>query len=217
MAVTLIESMGNDLSIVNAARVSYGGESKELTDRDEGLLNYLMRERHGSPFEMVVFKFKIETPIAVAREWMRHRIGSFSEISTRYVELKNGAYVPPVANIRTQVGKPGHYTFEPMELGKALRVQAMFHYYNEQAQTAYKALLDMGVAKELARNVLPLGTYTEFIWTVNLRSALNFLSLRLAPNALVEIREQAQQVLWEVEKIVPVTMELWEEHGRPTP
>lgn len=214
MSVELIESMGNDLSIVNAARVSYGSESTELSDRDRGLIGYLARNRHGTPFEMVVFKFRVKCPIGVSREWQRHRIGSFNEISTRYVEMKPDFYVPDDTSVRKQTGKPGHYQFVAMNADVSRAVQTTMMLAYEQAYAAYEQLLLFGTAKELARNVLPLGLMTEFIWTVNLRSLLNFLSLRTAESALLEIRREACQVERLVRDIVPVAMEAWDSGGK---
>jgi thymidylate synthase (FAD) len=114
MTVTLIRSGGDDLAIVNAARVSYAKQSMELSEADKGLINYLAKNHHGTPFEMVEFWFHVHTPIGVAREWQRHRIGSFNEVSTRYVTMPNEAYLPLFEDMRTQVGKPGHYKFEPI-------------------------------------------------------------------------------------------------------
>ncbi|HWO94067.1 MAG TPA: FAD-dependent thymidylate synthase [Dehalococcoidia bacterium] len=214
MTVELLGHLGDDLAIVNAARVSYGRESRELTERDAGLIRFLARERHGTPFEHVVFTFRVTTSIAVAREWFRHRMGSFNEISTRYVEMNDEFYLPPPENVRRQVGKPGAYHFEPVAEDEArAAIEAMRSAY-EHAYQAYKELLDSGVAKELARNVLPLGMLTQFIWTVNFRSVTNFLSLRTASNALLEIRQEAQQVEELVEKVLPHAYAAWVEGGR---
>jgi thymidylate synthase (FAD) len=212
VAVELIDHMGSDLSIVNAARVSFHKRSDEVGERERGLIGFLMRNRHGTPFEMVQFQFRVRVPIGVAREWQRHRIGSFNEESTRYVEMRPDFYVPPPEAVRVQVGKPGAYTFEPHEDPDGACI-LMVDAYNA-AYAAYETLLERGVAKELARNVLPLGLLTEFIWSVNLRSLLNFLSLRTAPNALLEIRQEAEQVERLVEPIVPAALASWRECGK---
>lgn len=243
MSVELLDTMGDDLAIVLAARVSYAKEStwdvrcarcdvlwkqephvdpccgqdgytKTLEPADAGLISYLARNRHGTPFEMVVFKFRVRCPIGVAREWQRHRIGSFNEVSTRYHEMETEFYVPEPEAVRTQVGKPGHYTMvsADADLAKRARFEMTSHY--AAARESYKWLLEMGIAKELARNVLPLGLMTEFIWAVNLRSLTNFLSLRTAPSALLEIRQEAEQVEQHVARIVPVAYAAWVEGGR---
>jgi thymidylate synthase (FAD) len=239
MKVELLKAPDTDLDIANAARVSYDKESdwdwsackglecetltgcsymgvhRALRPADAGLIRYLMREHHGTPFEMVDFKFRVRVPIGVAREWMRHRIGSYNEVSTRYVKMDDEFYLPAGDALRTQVGKPGHYTFEPLPLSvAALTAQRMSRAYSE-AYGAYCALLEQGAAKEVARNVLPLGLYTQFIWKINGRSLMNFLSLRLAPNALLEIRQCAEQVYELVKPVTPVMWEAWEQYRRP--
>lgn len=189
MKVELLRHMGDDLTIVNAARVSYAKESTWATDddglritnalkvSDQGLLNYLMRNRHGTPFEMVQFQFRVHVPIGVAREWMRHRIGSFNEVSTRYVEMARDWYVPPPEAVREQTGKPGHYIMNTITDPAVVdEIQQRMYTTYKYAHNAYEDLLAMGVAKELARNVLPLGLMTQFYWSVNLRSLFNFLS-----------------------------------------
>lgn len=214
MKVELLDSMGNDLAVINAARVSLGNESREMGSRERGLMNYLMREHHGTPFEMVDFKFRVHVPIGVSREWMRHR-DSYNEISTRYVEMEPTFYFPENENVRTQVGKPGHYTFETMNHGDASDALGMMNLAYQTAWKQYTAMLKLGVAKEVARNVLPLGIYTQFIWKVNLRSLLNFLKLRLGPTALLEIRQCAQMVFDLIEPIAPATITAWEAWSRP--
>lgn len=217
MAVELIASMGDDLSIVNAARVSFHKRSESMGESERGLTGFLMRNHHGTPFEMVQFQFRARVPIGVAREWFRHRIGSFNEESTRYVEMRPDFYVPSPCDVREQVGKPGHYTMQTMEGLKARDAIALMEHCNEKSYESYQKLLDMGVARELARNVLPLGLLTEFVWSVNLRSLFNFLSLRTAPNALLEIRVEAQEVERLADAVVPCAMEAWRECERVAP
>lgn len=217
MSVTLIDHLGSDLSIVNAARVSLGKRSDELSDADRGLIGYLMRNRHGTPFEMVVFQFHAHVPIGVGREWLRHRIGSFNEISTRYVEMEPDFYVPDNEAMRTQTGKPGHYTFGPLNMVVSAEARLLMRRQYEQIYITYQTLLQKGVAKEVARNVLPLGLMTQFYWTVNLRSLFNFLSLRTAPTALLEIRREAEEVERLIEPVVPVALAAWREQGKIAP
>ena len=191
--VELLEIMGNDLSVVNAAKVSFAAQVKEIDESSIGLINYLMKNKHATPFEHVIFKFRIKAPIFVTREWMRHRWSSFNEMSMRYhVPPVIDYYIPANSSIRKQVGKPGAYTFEEIEDAelKSLvnrRMQEVIGY----ADLVYRDLLDLGVAKEIARCVLPVSQYTEFIWTVNARSLINFISLRNESNAQYEIQQYA--------------------------
>jgi len=222
--VTLEEVMGDDLAIVNAARVSFVKRSswldtkqRLLKEADAGLINYLMRERHGTPFEMVQFRFRVRTSIRVMREWQRHRIGGYNEVSTRYVEMKPEFFVPDLPAVRVQTGKPGHYVMETASSDVADVVIAAMRRSHKEAWEHYQNLLSYGVAKELAAYVLPLGTYTEQIWSVNLRSAFNFLSLRNAATALREIRHAAVLVEQKIEEVVPYAYRAFNECGRHSP
>ena len=215
--VTLIDSLADDLMVVNAARVSFGRMSEALVDADKGLIQFLMREHHGTPFEHNCFIFKVEAPLFVAREWFRHRIGSFNEYSGRYSVIEERLYVPSEDAIRTQVGKPGAYTFEQMnpedaETSQNFIGEAVYHSFD-----VYKQLIVLGVAKELARTVIPLATFTEFYWTVNARSLMNFLSLRNHPAAQYEIRVLAEKVEEVFAAVMPVTYEAWISAGRVAP
>jgi thymidylate synthase (FAD) len=203
--VRLDGALADDLSVVNAARVSFGVRKTELEPADEGLIRFLMRERHGTPFEHNTFRFHIRCPIFVVREWMRHRISSFNERSARYSELDDAFYVPAAEDVRTQVGRPGAYTFERMDDDAAERTRQRMQEVYEVAYATYRALLDDGVAKEIARAVLPVGIYTEFYWTLNARSLMNFLSLRNADAAQLEIRAYAQAVERHFAARMPVT------------
>lgn len=221
--------MGSDLSVVNAARVSYAKESDwehfvagtstppTLKESDRGLINYLMKNRHGTPFEMVQFKFRVKCPIGVAREWQRHRIGSFNEVSTRYVEMEQDFYLPDLEDVRKQVGKPGHYQMKPLDESSAMDAVDTMRIAYDYAFETYRNLIRDGVAKELARNVLPLGLMTQFVWLVNARSLMNFLSLRTHETALLEIRKLARLVESEFEKVLPVTHAAWVANDRVAP
>lgn len=215
--IRVADSMASDLSVVNAARVSFGKSKSALSDADIGLINFLMRERHGTPFEHNAFTFHIKCPIFVAREWFRHRIGSFNEFSARYTEMPNDMYIPEISNVRTQVGKPGSYTFEQVRPGLAESVVEMIKGVNERSYEVYAHLLEHGVAKELARTVLPMGMYTQFYWTVNARSLMNFLSLRTHETAQREIREYALAIEPMFQKLMPHTFEAWVQNGRMAP
>jgi thymidylate synthase (FAD) len=189
--VRLDGCMADDLSVVNAARVSFAQRSETLDDRDRGLIRFLMRERHGTPFEHNAFRFHVKLPIFVMREWARHRIGSFNEWSARYSQLDPEFYIPEPEDVRTQVGKPGAYSFDPVDPALAEHTREAQRTVYEGAYAAYVDLLEQGVAKEVARNVLPVAIYTQFYWTVNARSLMNFLSLRNAVTAQREIRRYA--------------------------
>lgn len=209
--------MGDDLSVVNSARVSFGTRKESLDESDMGLINFLMKERHGTPFEHNAMRFHIKCPIFVAREWFRHRIGSFNELSARYKEIETIAYLPSSDDVRTQVGKPGSYTFQQLPLEQAGdAIDEISHAY-EHAFSTYKKLLDAGVAKELARLVLPMGTYTEFYWTVNARSLMNFLSLRRHETAQLEIRRYADAVEQIFEWVMPWTASAWHTNKQIAP
>jgi thymidylate synthase (FAD) len=215
--VRLDAQMGDDLSVVNAARVSFGSHAAVLDERNQGLVRFLMRERHGTPFEHNAFRFHVRCPIFVAREWFRHRVGSFNELSGRYTELAEAFYVPAAEDVRTQVGKPGAYTFEAVAGDVAESSRAAIRESYAAAYATYRALLDDGVAKEVARTVLPVGIYTEFYWTVNARSIMHFLSLRNHETAQREIRAYAAAVeeLWGAH--MPVTHGAFVANDRTAP
>lgn len=215
--VILEDSYGTDLSIVNAARQSFAKTSDTMGDAEAGLINFLMKNRHGTPFEMVDFRFNIKAPIFVTREWQRHRIASYNEMSGRYTEMKEEFYIPPLAAMRKQVGKPGAYVFETMMFKDAFEGRSYIADAYEDAWIRYKTLLEKGVAKELARLVLPVGIMTQFTYKTNLRSLFNFLSLRNASNAMAEIREYAATMEELIKPIIPVTMEAFEKNGRVSP
>jgi len=216
--VRLDGCMGDDLSVVNAARVSFAKRSEEMTTADIGLIGFLMRERHGTPFEHNAFRFHVRCPIFVAREWFRHRIGSFNEFSGRYSEMTEDAYMPEYEYIRTQAGKPGAYSFEPItDENKLLSISSEIEKSYTQSFTHYRQLLSMGVAKELARVVIPVGAYTEFYWTVNARSLMNFLSLRTHETAQIEIREFANAAASLFMEEMPITHSEWVKNNKTAP
>jgi thymidylate synthase (FAD) len=203
--VRLDGSMADDLSVVNGARVSFAKRKDEMDASDEGLIRFLMRDRHGSPFEHNAFRFHVRCPIFVAREWFRHRIGSFNEFSMRYAKATDDFYVPDAADVRTQVGKPGAYSFEPVsdELAEETRQELEAVY--AEAYAAYARMVEKGVARELARLVMPMGAYTQFYWTVNARALMNFVSLRNSEFAQLEIRRYAEAVEAFFAERMPVT------------
>jgi len=215
--VRLDEAMADDLSVVNAARVSFGRRKEEMDEADGGLIRFLMRDRHGTPFEHNAFRFHIRAPIFVAREWMRHRIASYNEFSLRYAKASEDFYLPAAEDVRTQVGKPGAYSFEPVEAEVAERAREELQAIYDQAYGAYQRMVEMGVARELARCALPVGAYTEFYWTVNARSLMNFISLRAHEAAQREIRYYAQAVEAFFAEKMPVTHAAFVAAGRVAP
>ena len=183
VTVDLVKSSASDADVIWAARVSTAGEQSldalnEDPERSAGLINYLARERHGSPFEHTSFTFFISAPIFVFREFMRHRIASYNEESGRYRELKPVFYIPNKDRHLIQVGKTGHYTFEPGTTEQyELMVTEMKRAY-VAAYDAYQKMLEAGIAREVARAVLPVATYSSMYVTMNARALMNFLSLR---------------------------------------
>jgi thymidylate synthase (FAD) len=170
-----------------------------------------------TPFEHNAFRFHVRCPIFVAREWFRHRVGSFNEFSMRYARATDDFYVPEPEDVRSQVGRPGAYSFEPVadELAEETREELRAVY--EHAFATYERLVEQGVARELARAVLPVGAYTEFFWTVNARSLMNFVSLRAAETAQREIRRYAEAVESFLAERMPVTYEAFVANGRVAP
>ncbi|MFH8346758.1 FAD-dependent thymidylate synthase [Streptomyces sp. NPDC018045] len=222
MSVELIDSMGDDHSIARAARVSSG--TTGTAEKDRGLINMLMRDRHGSPFEAVTFQFRIECPIFVAREFLRHRIASYNEVSGRYRVLEPVFYVPAESRPLQQIGKPGAYRFEPGTPEQASLAATAHKSVAGWTWEHYEWLLREGVAREVARNVLPLSLFTSFYVTLNLRSLLNLLSLRWAhPESTVptfplkEIEDIARQLDAHVRTVAPAAMTAFDANGRVAP
>ncbi len=215
--VRLDDAMATDLSVVNAARVSFARRKEVMDESDEALIRFLMRDRHGTPFEHNSFRFHVRAPLFVAREWFRHRVGSFNEFSMRYAKATDEFYVPEPEDVRSQLGKPGAYSFEPVtpELAEETREELRAVY--EAAWNAYTRLVERGVARELARLVMPVGAYTEFYWTVNARALMNFLSLRNAETAQREIRRYAEACERFLADLMPVTYEAFVASGRVAP
>jgi thymidylate synthase (FAD) len=215
--VRLDDAMADDLSVVNGARVSFARRKEEMDTSDEGLIRFLMRDRHGSPFEHNAFRFHVRCPIFVAREWFRHRIGSFNEFSMRYAKATDDFYVPEAADVRSQVGKPGAYSFEQVSDELAEETQQELEALYEQAYATYARLVEKGVARELARAVMPVGAYTQFYWTVNARALMNFVSLRNAETAQLEIRRYGEAVEAFFAQKMPVTHAAFVANDRTAP
>ncbi|WGS65251.1 FAD-dependent thymidylate synthase [Marinitoga aeolica] len=187
--IKLVDMLGNDRTAVKAARVSYGKETS-TDERDKKLIHYLMEHKHHSPFEHQVFTFHVKTPMFIARQWMRHRIGSYNEISRRYTtKYAEEFYIPDHIRIQDTVNKQGSIrTNDEHMQNKAINI---INYTYDYLFETYNKLLEMGVAREMARMVLPMGQYTQFYWTVNTRSLMNFLNLRADSHAQWEIQQYA--------------------------
>jgi thymidylate synthase (FAD) len=210
--VALVDYMGNDAAIVQAARVSYGMGTKSVND-DAGLINYLMRHRHTSPFEMVEIKFLASMPIYVAREWVRHRTASINEYSARYSVLPGKFDIPELERIGAQSTK----NRQGREGSVAEDVAASFKRDVEEisgsAYERYQRALEGKVAREQARILLPVNTYTEWYWKIDLHNLFHFLSLRLSSHAQEEIREYAKAIAEITKRIVPVAYAAFENHS----
>jgi|LSQX01.2.fsa_nt_gb thymidylate synthase (FAD) len=182
--VRLVEYMGGDESVIRNARRCWRSENKSSEESDRNLIRHLLREGHMTPFETIVFTFDVKCPIFVARQWMRHRIGSFNEESLRYCVAEGEVYIPDFKD----------------EFNRQFWERINYRQFEE-----YEMLIARGMPKEQARSILPLGTYTKFYWTVNGRSLMNFLRLRLDEGAQAEIRECAKVILDMAKAVAPVS------------
>jgi thymidylate synthase (FAD) len=208
--VVLVDYMGDDSSIVQAARVSYGKGTKSVRD-DRGLIRYLLRHRHTTPFEMVELKFLVRLPIYVARQWVRHRAASTNEYSARYSIVPDEFDLPPTESVRRQSLRQRQGRDEPLPPEVADQFRADLERISKDAYGAYTRALEAGVARETARLVLPLATYTEWYWKIDLHNLLHFLSLRLDPHAQEEIRRYAAELAKLTKLVAPVTYEAFED------
>lgn len=217
VTVQLTAWQGTDADIAAAARVSTGTTSEQF----EGLLRYLMREKHGSPFEHTSLTFYVEAPIFVTREMLRHRAGfSFNETSGRYRELEPVFYVPAQERPIVQVGKPADYELLPGNEFQKTLVQTQHVEAFEKSWLAYRNMLQLGVAREVARNVLPTGIFSSIYVTCNTRSLMHFLSLRTRGSGskpLHEIEMVAQKMEQHFAEQFPVTYKMFNEMGRIAP
>ncbi|MFZ0830104.1 MAG: FAD-dependent thymidylate synthase [Thermoplasmata archaeon] len=208
--VVLIDYMGNDAAIVQAARVSYGPGTKSIRD-DRGLLRYLLRHRHTTPFEMVEFKFLVRLPIYVARQMVRHRTASLNEFSQRYSIVPDEFDLPPLEDIRRQSTRNRQGRAEPLPPEVAQRFRADLEQVSHEAYAAYSAALEAGVARETARMILPLAYYTQWYWKIDLWNLLHFLSLRLDAHSQEEIRVYAAELAKAVQAVCPIAYEAFED------
>lgn len=232
ITVELVRSSADDSDVLFAARVSTLGEQTleqaaagtGASERDRGLINYLMRDRHGSPFEHNSMTFYVQAPIFVFREFMRHRIASYNEESGRYRELRPVFYLPGPERRLVQVGKPGAYVFEPGTPEQHALVAEQARAVALQAYVGYRRMLDAGVAREVARIVLPLSLYSSMYVTLNARSLMNFLSLRTRredstfpsfPQREIEMAAEQMEQYWR--ELMPLTHTAFEQNGRVAP
>jgi thymidylate synthase (FAD) len=205
-----------DQAIVQAARVSYGAGTKQINE-DRGLIRYLLRHRHSTPFEMVEFKFHVAMPIFIARQWIRHRTANVNEYSARYSIVKDRFYIPTAEAVRKQSmsnRQGGEETFALDDDTQVKTAEDFLRYVGqvEQLYQQYTKLTEQGVSRELARIGLPVNVYTEWYWKCDLHNLLRFISLRLDPHAQYEIRVYAQAMLDLIEPIVPLTVEAWHDY-----
>lgn len=233
VSVELVRASANDSDVLFAARVSTQGEqtleaaaagTEADASRDRGLINFLMRDRHGSPFEHNSMTFYVQAPIFVFREFMRHRIASYNEESGRYREMRPVFYVPSEERNLIQVGKPGAYDFEPGTPEQHKLLQGVIKRESESAYSGYQELLDAGIAREVARSVLPLNLYSSMYVTMNARSLMNFLSLRTKhpeshfpsfPQREIEMVAEKMEAFWV--ELMPLTAAAFEKNGRVSP
>jgi len=207
-SVRLVEHMGSDLSVVRSARVSYNADWRGGDDAK--LIGYLIKNRHTSPFESVVFTFEVKAPIFVFRQWHRHRTWSFNEVSARYSELPEEYYIPEVSQITTQ-HKSSKQMRTDVEHPYATEAQDIISGACRRAFEDYHHMIKMGIPRELARGVLPVNTFSRMFATVDLHNLLHFLKLRLHEHAQYEIRVYAQAMLELITPVVPRTVEAWKE------
>ena len=195
--VRVVDYLGNDAAIVQAARVSYGEGTRRVSD-DRGLIRYLMRHRHTTPFEMCELKLHVRVPMDAWRQWIRHRTASVNEISTRYSIAIDAAQATSPGEWRTQAAGNRQGSGESLDRSVGERLSAAEAELQRQARSVYQERLDVGVAREQARKDLPLSTYTEAYWKIDLHNLLHFLSLRMDDHAQLEIRHYAQVIGAEV-------------------
>lgn len=210
--VRLVDFMGDDGSIVQSARVSYGKGTKSVRE-DTTLIRYLMRHQHTSPFEMVELKFHIRLPIFVARQWIRHRTANVNEYSGRYSEMTDDFYIPELDQIRTQdeVNKQGR-SEKQIDASTAAEILGSMEQHQKESYNEYLSYLEKGVAREIARINLPLSSYTEWYWKIDLHNLFRFLKLRLDWHAQYEIRVYAEAIANIVKELYPISFKAFSDY-----
>lgn len=216
--VRLIDSMPRlvpdktaDFAIVQAARVSYGDGTKSVNE-DRGLIRYLLRHTHTTPFEMIEFKFHCKMPIFVARQWIRHRTANVNEYSGRYSVMKDEFYIPDVENVRKQSKTNKQGGDQPIEEIDAQNFINLLDAQCNESYHYYQKEINNGVSREQARMILPVNNYTEWYWKIDLHNLFHFLALRCDAHAQMEIRVFAEAMLKLIEPIVPVAVEAWNDY-----
>jgi thymidylate synthase (FAD) len=221
--IRVIDYMGDDAAVVQAARVSYGRGTKKVSE-DRGLIHYLMRHWHTTPFEMAEIKIHVKLPIFVARQWIRHRTASVNEYSARYSVLDREFYLPDASQLKAQSSDNRQGRGDALEAGEAARVLDILRDDAERTYANYAWMLNEtpegtpadpsrdGLARELARINLTLGAYTQWYWKANLHNFMNFLRLRADPHAQYEIRVYAEALMAVMKRWVPLTHEAFLEH-----
>jgi thymidylate synthase (FAD) len=206
--IELLDSMGDDLSIVNAARVSYNKSAEIFEEKDKKLIYFLAKHKHWTPFEQNSLKFRVKCPIYIARQWMKHRCWVFNEISARYTKFENTVYEPDPFREQAPSNKQASVEAVNIDQEKAAEI---YEASVKQSLDAYYSLLELGVCREQARGVLPVGSHTEFITTVNLRNFMHWYYLRAPHNAQWEIQQYAYAAIKLVKEIFPIAIECFEE------
>lgn len=212
----LVDHMGNDLSVVRSARVSYDSDWRAGEDKggDIRLINYLMKNQHTTPFEAVTVTFEIKAPIFVLRQWHRHRTQSYNEVSARYTELPEEFYVPKAEQIGVQSkANKQQRIVDGTADEMAHHIVEKMREQNQEAFGMYRALLSNGTPRELARSVLPCATYSHMFATMNLLNCFKFLKLRVHSHAQYEIRVYAEAMLKQIEEVYPVCVKAFKDHA----
>ncbi len=209
--VRLVDYMGSDERIVQAARVSYSKGTKTVRE-DAALIDYLLRNQHTSPFEQVVLTFHCKMPIFIARQWIRHRTARLNEISGRYSVMEDEFYMPDAQAIAKQSTNNKQGRGEIFPVDQAKEIQSLFADEQKNVYATYEKLINMGLARELARVNLPLSLYTQWYWQMDLNNLFHFLKLRLHEHAQKEIRLYAQAILHIIEQVVPIAAQSFKQH-----
>lgn len=204
--------LGCDSAVVQAARVSYNTGLKDF-DSDKKLIRYLLKNQHTSPFEMVKFKFHIKAPLFVCRQWFRHRMGNFNEVSGRYTLLSDDFYKPIKVSSQNKVNKQMSNNDNLLNNNEIKEKFNCYINHDEQLYQKYQDLINLGVSREIARIGLPQNMYTQFYWSIDLHNLLNFIKLRDSNYAQYEIKEYAKSIRELVKELCPVTLEAFEDYN----
>ena len=210
---TMPHTISGDQRIVDAARVSISGQSVQSTSSNRKLIRYLVKNKHTTPLEQVRFTFHVRLPIFVARQWIRHRTGSFNEESARYGQLANDFYIPPIERLLEggQAKRNKQASEAPHTAEEVHRFRTLIEEHSQESYRHYLRMLDDGLARELARMVLPTNIYTQWFWTTDLHNLMHFLRLRLHQHAQWEIRRYAEAIVPMAEAVAPHAMEAFKE------